>query len=653
MSAVDAVRIPITAEDRFSRTFASLKSELADTRAGLSSLTGVASRVSSVLGVGGAIGVGGFGLALRKLSDDINALNDASAATGATVENISRLEAVARRNGGSLNDMTRALVKLNQVLSDPNPDSRAAQALRAIGLEIADLQRQDPADSFVKIARTLDGFADSGEKARAVQALFGEDVRTLGATLKDVAAAGEINATVTTKQAAAAAQFSKTLQRLEADLADAGRTVAGPFIGALNELFDVLQGRGPGLIDERLAVPLQAVAVLGANVAFVLRGIGTEIGVLGAQAAAVARGELSIAREIGRIARADAQTARDEFDKLERRLMQLGTAPQADYSNEGRGRGRNAPNIVFGPDAAGAGARGRGGARGSASDRMLLTAIRDPREEQRQLFLRSERDAYADIERYMRDQAGAGYGGSAIRDPREEQRQAFLRSEKDAYAEVERSMRGLADTGEREFQRLQVTIDRFAEHSVEALLDFAESGKLNVDRLFQAFQRDVLRAVIEDPIREVMSRAVDGMIEEMMRADLQSTIAELFRFIKEMFTNDQSGGSFWGSLVSGLFGGGSGGGGSTGRAMGGKVNAGQLVRWSENGREWFVPQEDGTVLTQAQLRQMQGGQVVYSPTLNVNGDVSPQTVAMMRRMLEEDRARLMRSMRSGRASRYA
>lgn len=649
-ASVDAVRIPITADDRFSRSFAQLKRDLADARTGLGSLTGVASRVTSVLGVGSAVGIGGFGLALRKLSDDINALNDAAAATGTTVEGISRLDVIARRNGGSLDTMSRALVKLNQSLADPNPDSRAAKALRAIGIEVADLRKQDPAAAFDRIARTLDGFADGAEKARLVQALFGEDVRVLGATLKDVAAAGEVNAAVTKQQADEAARFSKTLQRLEADVADVSRAVAGPFVSALNELFGVLQGRGPGLLDERLAVPLQAVSVLGANVAFVLRGIGTEIGVLGAQSAAVARGELSLAREIGRIAREDARAARDEFDKLERRLMQLGTAPQADYSNEGRNRARGAPRIAPGDEAEGGGSGGRRGGRAPA---FTLSAIRDARQEQLQAFMRSEKEAYADVERFIRDMERTGYTGSAILDPREEQRQAFLRSEKDAYDDVERRMRDLADSGENEFRRLEDAVSRFADNSIEAILDFAETGEFSAERLFKAFQRDVLRELIEDPVRDVMRSAVDGMIEELQRADLQKVIAELFAFVKSIFSNDDSGsgGSWWGKIIGGLFSGGGGSNGSTSRAGGGGVNAGQLVRWQEGGREWFVPQENGTVLTQAQLRQMQGGGLVYSPTLHVNGDVSPQTVAMMRRLLEEERARLMRSMRHGRASR--
>ena len=61
-----------------------------------------------------------------------------------------------------------------------------------------------------------------------------------------------------------------------------------------------------------------------------------------------------------------------------------------------------------------------------------------------------------------------------------------------------------------------------------------------------------------------------------------------------------------------------------------------------------MPQENGTVLTQAQLRQMQGASLYAPTTISVNGDVSPATVAMVRRMLEERDARLARSMQHGR-----
>lgn len=47
------------------------------------------------------------------------------------------------------------------------------------------------------------------------------------------------------------------------------------------------------------------------------------------------------------------------------------------------------------------------------------------------------------------------------------------------------------------------------------------------------------------------------------------------------------------------------GGAAPGRALGGPVRAGQIYRWQEEGREFFVPRNDGHVISNRQLRGMQ------------------------------------------------
>lgn len=61
----------------------------------------------------------------------------------------------------------------------------------------------------------------------------------------------------------------------------------------------------------------QALSVLGRNVAFVFQGVGTEIGGIGAQVAAVMRGDFKQAAEIGDMMKADASKRRSELDKAD------------------------------------------------------------------------------------------------------------------------------------------------------------------------------------------------------------------------------------------------------------------------------------------------------------------------------------------------
>lgn len=94
-------------------------------------------------------------------------------------------------------------------------------------------------------------------------------------------------------------------------------------------------------------VAWQTLSVLGRNVAFVFKGVGSEIGGIGAQIAAVARGDFAGARAIGEEMKRDAEQRRTELDAADAKTLsraqtmgskmrQAWAAGQASYSNEGR-----------------------------------------------------------------------------------------------------------------------------------------------------------------------------------------------------------------------------------------------------------------------------------------------------------------------------
>lgn len=80
-------------------------------------------------------------------------------------------------------------------------------------------------------------------------------------------------------------------------------------------------GQQVNVFADAIAVVFESVAVVGVNLAYVIRQIGNEIGGLAAQAAAVARLDFSAAREIGRMMREDAAAARREVDALSERIL--------------------------------------------------------------------------------------------------------------------------------------------------------------------------------------------------------------------------------------------------------------------------------------------------------------------------------------------
>jgi hypothetical protein len=188
--------------------------------------------------IGAALSVGAIAAFVKQTVDAIDAMNDLADATGASIEEISKLDQVARRNGQSLDQVGGMLVKFNAALKEADGKNGASIALQAIGLEAAKLRQTDPAEALRQTAVALAGFADDGNKARIVQELFGKSVRDAAPFLKDLAEAGQLNASVTTQQAAEAEKFNKQLFALQEAAGTAGRSIVSDLLPPMTELLD-------------------------------------------------------------------------------------------------------------------------------------------------------------------------------------------------------------------------------------------------------------------------------------------------------------------------------------------------------------------------------------------------------------------------------
>lgn len=173
----------------------------------------------------------------KNVNDGLLTIKDLSEATGASIENISGLENVARAAGGSIEEAGNAVIKLNLALKDADRNKETQAALRAIGLDAERLKALDPAQALLEVAKALDQYADDGERARLVQQLFGRSVKEVGPLLRELAEAGQLNGTVTKEQVLQADRFNKELARLRSNVTDVAREIAGPLTTALNEFF--------------------------------------------------------------------------------------------------------------------------------------------------------------------------------------------------------------------------------------------------------------------------------------------------------------------------------------------------------------------------------------------------------------------------------
>ena len=299
---------------------------------------------SAAASVGAALAGAFSGAALvqffRTTVNGLDALNDLADATGASIENLSALEDIAGRTGTAFETVGSALVRFNAELATAKEGSQTAEILRRIGLSAQELRQQDPAEALRRTAVALAQFADDGDKARAVQALFGKSVGEVAPLLKDLAEAGQLNATVTADQAQEAERFNRQLAEFTKNLSDAGRAITGEVLGPLNRLLEGfaalnrLQLLNFGSVVEVLkgntfANPAEGAAFYSEQ----LERLQRQYEIIATTTSGVSRrGSLiDLSKDIEQITR-----LRDFY-----RLFAQRELPQASYSNEGRNAGQS------------------------------------------------------------------------------------------------------------------------------------------------------------------------------------------------------------------------------------------------------------------------------------------------------------------------
>jgi hypothetical protein len=171
----------------------------------------------------------------------LDAFNDLKDATGASIENISALDRVARETGSGFDTVATTLVKFNQVLSKAGEGSEeASRILKALKLNSDQLRSLDPAEALRRTAVALSTVADEGDRARATQVLFGKSVREVAPLLNDLATKTTLVATTSTETAEQAERFNKQLYELRANATDASRAIASSLIPSVSKLAEEL-----------------------------------------------------------------------------------------------------------------------------------------------------------------------------------------------------------------------------------------------------------------------------------------------------------------------------------------------------------------------------------------------------------------------------
>lgn len=223
-----STKIVITAEDKTQAALNSVRTSLN----GMSTLA--ASFGASFAGLASAGGIAAFA---KSAIDSMAALDDMAEKTGATVESLSALSDIARIGGHDLGTVESGMIRLTKALAGGDDEAKAAgHALESLGLKAADLRKMDTGSAMLEVANALDQFGESGGKSALVMDLLGKNGAALLPFLKDLAEKGELNAKVTTEQAAQAERLQKAWNQLKVASDDLGRSVATGVMPALERL---------------------------------------------------------------------------------------------------------------------------------------------------------------------------------------------------------------------------------------------------------------------------------------------------------------------------------------------------------------------------------------------------------------------------------
>ena len=302
----------------------------------LKRISTVANSVSSNLtsafkGIGLAMAGLGAGVGLSTLKDKFDAaiasasqLKEMADKTGASVENISGLGAVAKVTATDMGLVTAAMNKLSKGLHASDDDAKGTgKALEFLGLKLKDLRGKDSAENLKLVADKMADVEDGTGKVALAMALFGKNGAEMLASMRDLAQSGDLVVKTTEAQAIAAKNYEEDLRRLQAtkealyktvalELAPVFDTFVRALIGAKNETNGMIQTGKELAADGSIREwGMQAVKVAGFvidafdGVARVVKGIGITLGAAAAQASALSGGDFAAYKNIGKEWRSD------------------------------------------------------------------------------------------------------------------------------------------------------------------------------------------------------------------------------------------------------------------------------------------------------------------------------------------------------------
>jgi hypothetical protein len=316
---------------RASGTLSQMQGEATALQGTLGLLAGSAAAVSFVGMVKGAIDAG----------DELNKL---SQKTGMQVETLSGWRYAAKLADVSNESFNKGIKELNQSIAKGLAGDKEKLAnFKALGVTLTDTNGRIKTTEQVllDVADAYSTAKDGADKVTIGAALMGKAstdmIPLLNAgsdSIRQMKAEAEALGLVISGDFAAQAEaLNDNLTRLHTGSQKLGLEIAGEVVPALQavvmELVNAKTASGETgqsfgtMVGEGVTTAIETVAVLAANVSFVLKGMGREVGAIGAQMVALAHMDLDGFTAISDAVKADGERAAKELDALEKRIQRI------------------------------------------------------------------------------------------------------------------------------------------------------------------------------------------------------------------------------------------------------------------------------------------------------------------------------------------
>lgn len=200
------------------------------------------------MGVGIGLGLtaaGGAAVLIGKNAiDQLAALDDAAQKTGASVENLSKIQQATMAFNHNFDEVDGAISRLAKGIATVDDESnKTNKALAALGVSAKDAggSLRDPAQVLIDVAKSLQNYQDGAAKTALVTDLFGKSGANLLPVLNDMADSVDGFTGATKESAAEAAAFQDNVSKLTGQLKTLAQEVASDVLPTLNSFFDTLQ----------------------------------------------------------------------------------------------------------------------------------------------------------------------------------------------------------------------------------------------------------------------------------------------------------------------------------------------------------------------------------------------------------------------------